>query len=123
MKIIQDRNKMKDYLDIVNNNDSESQAYKTAYKYLTDLLKSKEDSFIGNLNFYFLANINTTELVCFFNICCGGTILLSLYAILTIKFGDYLIKRYDLENKHPYLIKIVLIRRKLSKYTVLIYII
>ncbi len=32
---------MKDYLDIVNNNDSESQAYKTAYKYLTDLLKSK----------------------------------------------------------------------------------
>jgi hypothetical protein len=43
-------------------------------------------------------------------------IIASAISIVFIFFGEYLIQRYDLENKYPKLAKIIQLRRKFQKY-------
>ena len=40
----------------------------------------------------------------------------SLISIVFIFFGEFLIKRFDLENKYPKLAKIIALRRKFQRY-------
>ena len=49
-------------------------------------------------------------------------IISSLIGIVYIFFGDYLIKRFNLETKYPKLAKIVSLRRKFQRYYLILYI-
>ena len=42
--------------------------------------------------------------------------LIKSYTVSIILYGDYLIKRFDLENKYPKLAKFIKIRRLLQNY-------
>jgi hypothetical protein len=52
--------------------------------------------------------------------CFSDVILTSLITIIFILYGEYLIKRFDLENKYPKLSKIIQLRRNLQKYSIFI---
>lgn len=45
-----------------------------------------------------------------------SVLLSSLISIIFIYYGDILLKNFDIENKYPKLAKIIIIRRKFSKY-------
>ena len=48
------------------------------------------------------------------------TLISSLISIIFIFYGDYLIKKYQIEVKYPRLAKIISLRRKFQKYYLII---
>ena len=46
----------------------------------------------------------------------NGLALNYVFNIILVLYGDYLIKRFDLENKFPKLAKFIQLRRKLQTY-------
>lgn len=47
-------------------------------------------------------------------------ILTALFSIISIFYGDYLIKKFNLENKLPRLAKFIQLRRKFQQYYILL---
>ena len=46
----------------------------------------------------------------------NGLALNYVFNIILVLYGDYLIKRFDLENKYPKLAKFIQLRRKLQNF-------
>ena len=84
-------------------------------KIIEELTKS---SFI-NVNFNFdeiLSSLSREELLALGSLLFNSLIFSYTITIITIIYGDYLIKRFDLENKYPKLHKFIKIRRQLQNY-------
>lgn len=56
------------------------------------------------------------EMLSFINLSGLLTLILCGYAILIIYLGDWLIKKYDLQNRHPIFTKILLLRWVISRF-------
>lgn len=84
-------------------------------KFIEELTKS---SFI-NVNFNLdeiLNSLSREELLALGSLLFNSLIFSYTITIITIIYGDYLIKRFDLENKYPKLAKFIQLRRKLQNY-------
>ena len=84
-------------------------------KIIEELTKS---SFI-NVNFNFdeiLSSLSREELLALGSLLFNSLIFSYTITIITIIYGDYLIKRFDLENKYPKLAKFIQLRRKLQNF-------
>ena len=84
-------------------------------KIIEELTKS---SFI-NVNFNFdeiLSSLSREELLALGSLLFNSLIFSYTITIITIIYGDYLIKRFDLENKYPKLAKFIQLRKKLQRY-------
>ena len=80
---------------------------------------SKSNFFNVDFNFQdFIANANLTtiELLALGNILLNQLVLSYTISIIFILYGDYLINRFDLENKYPKIAKFIQLRRKLQGY-------
>ena len=64
----------------------------------------------------FLDSLSTVELLAFSGLLLNGLIVNYTITIILILYGEYLIKRFDLEVKYPKLAKFIVIRRKLQNY-------
>ena len=64
----------------------------------------------------FLDSLSTVELLAFSGLLLNGLIINYTITIILILYGEYLIKRFDLEVKYPKLAKFIVIRRKLQNY-------
>ena len=64
----------------------------------------------------FLASLTQVELLAFGGLLLNTLILNYTLNIILILYGEYLINRFDLENKYPKLAKFIQIRRKLQSY-------
>lgn len=77
--------------------------------------KSSLISFDFDLN-KFLDSLSKEELLAFSGLLFNGLALNYAVSIIIVLYGDYLIKRFDLENKFPKLAKFIQLRRKLQNY-------
>ena len=94
-------------------------SFSNEHENLKKLLESlKKGSFIPvDFNFTdFLKTLNGEELLALGSLLFNSIILSNTINIILIIFGDYLIKRFDLENKYPKLAKFIQLRRKLQNY-------
>nr|YP_010990997.1 hypothetical protein UYP79_mgp066 [Pappia fissilis]WOX61270.1 hypothetical protein [Pappia fissilis] len=64
----------------------------------------------------FLDTLSQEEKLAFSGLLLNSLILNYLISIILVLYGDYLIKRFDLENKYPKLAKFIKIRRQLQNY-------
>lgn len=64
----------------------------------------------------FMSNLSEVELLALGNLIFNQLILSYTISIITILYGDYLIKRFELEKKYPKIAKIIQLRRKLQGY-------
>ena len=64
----------------------------------------------------FISSLSKEELLAFSGLLLNSLILSYTISIILILYGDYLIKRFDLENKYPKLAKFIQIRRQLQNY-------
>ena len=69
------------------------------------------DHFIGSLDL-----IHQLTIVHMFACIC---LIFSLFSLIAILYGDYLIRRFDLETKYPKLAKWIQLRRKLQNYSLI----
>ena len=77
----------------------------------------KSSIFSSNLDIQiFLDSLSKEELLAFSGLLLNGLVLNYVISIIFILYGDYLIKRFDLENKYPKLAKFIKIRRQLQNY-------
>lgn len=78
---------------------------------------SETNKFLGNFDFHnFLSGMSTLELGAVVHISASLFILFSLGSIISIIFGDELIKLFKLEEKYPRLARFIEIRRKFRFY-------
>lgn len=63
-----------------------------------------------------LDNFDPIQKFAFAILCFSQVVLSSLISIIFIFYGDYLIRRFDLENKYPKLAKFIQLRRKFQNY-------
>lgn len=64
----------------------------------------------------FLDSLSKEELLAFSGLLLNGLALNYVFNIILVLYGDYLIKRFDLENRYPKLAKLIQLRRKLQQY-------
>lgn len=64
----------------------------------------------------FLDSLRKEELLAFSGLLLNSLVLSYVVSIILVLYGDYLIKRFDLENKYPKLAKFIQLRRKLQNY-------
>ena len=64
----------------------------------------------------FLDSLSKEELLAFSGLLLNSLVLSYVVSIILVLYGDYLIKRFDLENKYPKLAKFIQLRRKLQNY-------
>lgn len=64
----------------------------------------------------FLTTLNVHQLGALANLIFSGIILTSIISITFIFTGDYLIKRFHLEQKYPKLAKFIQLRRKFQNF-------
>nr|YP_009652984.1 hypothetical protein [Taiwanofungus camphoratus]QCG70022.1 hypothetical protein [Taiwanofungus camphoratus]UKQ56133.1 hypothetical protein [Taiwanofungus camphoratus]WRO45223.1 hypothetical protein [Taiwanofungus sp. YW-2023a] len=64
----------------------------------------------------FLESLRKEELLAFSGLLLNSLVLSYVVSIILVLYGEYLIKRFDLENKYPKLAKFIQIRRKLQNY-------
>lgn len=64
----------------------------------------------------FLDSLTKEELLAFSGLLLNSLVLSYVVSIILVLYGEYLIKRFDLENKYPKLAKFIQIRRKLQNY-------
>jgi hypothetical protein len=64
----------------------------------------------------FLKTLTPDELLAFSGLLLNQIILSHVISIILILYGDYLIKKFDLENRFPKLAKFIQLRRKLQSY-------
>lgn len=100
----------------------------TFYKSLLEII-SKEDG--NNTNFTldiniidtinnFLNNLTVTQSLAFTHINGSLIILFSLFSIISIFYGEFLIQKFSLEIKFPKLAKFIQLRRKFQQFYLLI---
>lgn len=98
-------------------------------KTIKDLANSSSSSSSSNnyISFHFFDNlqqfINSLDMVqtlAVMHISGSIVILLSLYSIICIFFGNSLIDYFDLENRFPKLAKFIKLRRTFQKYYLMI---
>lgn len=66
----------------------------------------------------FLKGLNKLELLSFGNLLLDSLILNATISIIFILYGDYLIKKFNLEIKYPKLANFIKLRKKLQKYSI-----
>lgn len=64
----------------------------------------------------FLSSLSQEELLAFSGLLLNGLILNYTINIIIVLYGDFLIKRFDLENKFPKLAKFIILRKKIQSY-------
>ena len=64
----------------------------------------------------FVDSLRKEELLAFSGLLLNSLVLSYVVSIILVLYGDYLIKRFDLENKYPKLAKFIQLRRKLQNY-------
>lgn len=64
----------------------------------------------------FLKTLTPDEILAFSGLLLNQLILSHVISIILILYGDYLIKRFNLENKFPKLARFIQLRRKLQSY-------
>ena len=64
----------------------------------------------------FLDSLRKEELLAFSGLLLNSLVLSHVVSIILVLYGDYLIKRFDLEHKYPKLAKFIEVRRKLQNY-------
>lgn len=80
------------------------------------LTKSSIISFDYNNLQNFLDTLSKEELLAFSGLLFNGLALNYAVNIMIVIYSDYLIKRFDLENKYPKLAKFIEVRRKLQNF-------
>jgi Rad3-related DNA helicase len=68
----------------------------------------------------FFSTLNFEQTLAIFHISGAIFILISLYVIMIIYFGDFLIKYFNLEEKYPKIANFIKFRRKFQNYYILI---
>ena len=77
----------------------------------------KSSIFISDFNLQnFLDSLSKEELLAFSGLLLNSLILSYTISIILILYGDYLIKRFDLESRFPRLAKFIKLRRTLQNY-------
>ena len=64
----------------------------------------------------FVDSLKKEELLAFSGLLLNSLVLSYVVSIILVLYGDYLIKRFDLEHKYPKLAKFIEVRRKLQNY-------
>ena len=64
----------------------------------------------------FLDTLSKEELLAFSGLLLNGLALNYVVSIIIVLYGDYLIKKFDLENKYPKIAKFIQLRRKLQNF-------
>ena len=67
----------------------------------------------------FLKNLEAAEVVLVGNLFLDSVIISSTINIISQLYGDFLIKRFDLENRYPKLAGLIRYRKKIQKYTLI----
>lgn len=80
-----------------------------------DINKSSIISFDFDLQ-TFLDSLSQEELLALGSLLFNSLVLSYVVSIILVLYGEYLIKRFDLENKYPKIAKFIEIRRKLQNY-------
>jgi hypothetical protein len=123
------------YEALVNKNIEELEAINASNKTIIENIKSIIDSksgtasgtgsnslignnFIDSIN-QFLFTLNFEQTLAILHLSGALFILISLYIILLIFFGDSLIKYFNLETKYPRLAKYIQLRRKFQNYYII----
>jgi hypothetical protein len=70
------------------------------------------------LNIY--SNLSLFEVLGLTHIFLGMFMLTNLQGVISILFGDYIIEKYNLETKYPRFSKVFKVRKKVSKYSLII---
>lgn len=82
-------------------------------------LNNIKSSAILNFNLQeFLSTLTILELFAFTTLCFNSVILNCLVSIVFIYYGDFLIRKFNLELKYPKLAKFIEFRRSLQSYSV-----
>ncbi len=100
------------------------------YKSLLEII-SKEGGNSSNTNFTidyniietinnFLGNLTPLESLAIMHINASLVILLSLFSIISIFYGEFFIQKFSLETKFPKLAKFIQLRRKFQQFYLLI---
>lgn len=89
---------------------------------IEELRKLIEDSkknsvFISEFDYQkFLDNLSKEELLAFSGLLLNSLVLSYSISIILVLYGNYLITRFDLENRYPKLAKFIKIRRQIQNY-------
>lgn len=92
-----------------------------AHKVLADIKGEIQDDINQSSLFSFdfneiFKNLNIDEQLALCNLVFNQLILSNIIGISLILYGDYLIKRFNLENKYPKLAKLIHLRNKFKEY-------
>ena len=93
----------------------------TEAKDISDIDKYVKSSFLPIDFDYreFLKNLEAAEVVLVGNLFLDSVIISSTINIISQLYGDFLIKRFDLENRYPKLAGLIRYRKKIQKYTLI----
>ncbi len=67
----------------------------------------------------FFNSLSVEEMAAYTHMLIAFTILLCLYSIVSILFGDFLINKFKLEDKHPLLARLLHYRSKVQNYSIM----
>nr|YP_010137127.1 hypothetical protein KYW48_mgp16 [Tylopilus plumbeoviolaceoides]QWM97166.1 hypothetical protein [Tylopilus plumbeoviolaceoides] len=67
----------------------------------------------------YINNLNFIQTLAFTHICAVIFIFLSLNSLIALYFGDYLINRFNNENKYPRIYKSIELRKKFQVYFII----
>nr|YP_010137133.1 hypothetical protein KYW48_mgp10 [Tylopilus plumbeoviolaceoides]QWM97172.1 hypothetical protein [Tylopilus plumbeoviolaceoides] len=93
------------------------------FKKVENYINSEENYINFNIinEFYsYIENLNIIQNIAFMNISAIIFIFFSLISLLTIFFGEYLINKFNIENKYPKIYKFIKIRRIFQTYYIII---
>jgi hypothetical protein len=93
--------------------------YEDKHEEINDKLSKILENSIFTLDFNyqkFLDSLSREELLSLGGLLFNYLILSNTISIILILYGDYLILRFDLENKYPKLAKLIQFRRKFQEY-------
>ena len=122
-KVDQNTTELKSLNDKTDNNTSRLENIEKQLAEMSNKGKSKFLPDFDNINLAslkeFFDTLTIYQVGCIFDISVCSGIAITLIEILAIKFGNELIKYYDLENKYPKLTIFFKIRAKLQKYVLI----
>ena len=107
--------------DISENNKIIAESQQKIHNYVSKIESEdyiKKSGFIlSDFDFQgFISSLSKDELLAFSGLLLNTLVLNYTVSIILIIYGEYLIKRFDLENKYPKLHKFIKIRRQLQNY-------
>ena len=93
---------------------------------MSDFISNSKSKFIDNFEVLiknyneFISNLSTEQLCNLMSITCYSFILICIFQILIIYFGNYLIDYLGLESKYPKIAKFIRIRKMYQDFNILI---